>query len=271
MKVVLAQLPCIEGDTAANLAAIEAAWQQADPAADLLVFPELQLTGFAEHGHTADRALNPDTAPELQGLAALSRRRNQAAAVGFLENRNGRIFNATAFITPEDGIRCLYRKTHLWDTEQQLIEAGNEFVCTEWRGVRWGMITCFDIEFPESARCTAALNCDVLLVCDGNMDPYLPVHLIAARARAVENQMFVCLSNRCGSGMGLHFSGHSLAVDPYGQVLAEAGEEEILLPVDLDLGLIPQSKAEYHYLQQRRVLPQGEAVTEQHSSKWMLS
>lgn len=271
MHILLAQIPCIEGDIATNLATIENTWHAAERSADLIVFPELQLTGFAEHGHTTDRALQRNAEP-LQRLQALSRQYNQAAAIGFLENDNGRIFNTTAFITPEDGIRCSYRKTHLWDTERHLIDAGNEFVVTQWRGARLGFITCFDIEFPETARCTAALDCDILLVCDGNMDPYLPVHQLAARTRAMENQIFVCLTNRCGGGMGLNFSGASLAADPNGNIIAEAKQQEAqTLSVHIDTQQLADAKREYDYLQQRRVLPHGQRLQVALADIWRLS
>ena len=158
----------------------------------------------------------------------------------------------------------------MWYAVLQLISVGTEFVCTEWRGVKLGFITCFDIEFPESARCTAALDCEVLLVCDGNMDPYLPVHLLAARARAVENQIFVCLTNRCGDGMGLHFSGHSLAVAPDGSVLAEAGETPQTLTINIDTAALAAAKTEYNYLQQRRVHADGQRMTEGSTTFWRL-
>lgn len=263
------QLPCIEGHRQANLDTMCTAWQNTPRETDIVVFPELMLTGFAEAGHTDSRAITLD-APELQVLANMSRSRHQAAAVGFLLQDGGKVYNATAWITPEDGVGCLYRKTHLWDEEQHLIAAGKEFVCTTWRGVRFGLITCFDIEFPESARYTAALGCDVLLVCDGNMDPYVPVHTLAAQTRAMENQIFVCLANRVGSGMGLHFSGNSLACAPDGTVLAKADDTEGALTVKLDLQQLHQARQSYDYLKQKRSSYLGEHIRHAKYDTWSM-
>ena len=63
------------------------------------------------------------------------------------------------------------------------------------------------------------------------------------RARAIENQFFVVAANRTGTGDNSHWCGHSMIIDPWGQILAEAEEQETVLVADLDMGLVDEVRA----------------------------
>jgi len=94
-----------------------------------------------------------------------------------------------------------YRKTHLWASDKGVFHPGNRMMTCEWNGLRVGILICYDIEFPETARALATLGADLLIVTNGNMDPYGMVHRNAIIARAMENQVFAVMVNRCGKGM----------------------------------------------------------------------
>jgi (R)-amidase len=182
------------------------------------------------------------------------RHKGVSAAFGFVESDNGHFFNTTVLTTPESGVVLRYRKTHLFGGERGVVEAGDRFVTTMWNGVRVGILICYDIEFPESARALAQLGAQLLIVTNGNMDPYGPVHRIAIQARAAENQVYAVMANRVGEGIqDLVFAGGSALVDPYGTMLLEAGREESNLRASLDLARVPASRAEYSYLKDQRV------------------
>jgi (R)-amidase len=86
------------------------------------------------------------------------------------------------------------------------------------------------------------------------MDPYGPVHRTAIMARAMENQAFAVMVNRVGSGDdGLVFAGGSAVVDPFGQVLCEAGREECRQIVQLDFAQVQAARRDYRYLDDRRL------------------
>ena len=103
-------------------------------------------------------------------------------------------------MTPE-GIALQYRKTHLWPSERSDFSPGDRFTTVLWRGVRVGLLICYDIELPETSRALAQLGAEVVIVTNGNMDPYGPVHRTAIMARAQENQLFAVMVNRVGAGM----------------------------------------------------------------------
>lgn len=252
MKIELVQLAGRDGDTAYNLQRTLHAIATCAPGTDVLVFPETQLMGFAsasQLGEVAEAADGPGVQAVLQAL----RERDVAAVVGIAERDGDDFYNTSLLLTPQ-GIALRYRKTHLWPSERGLMQPGDRFATTLYKGVRVGLLICYDIEFPEPARALAQLGCDLMLVCSANMDPFGPVHRTAILARAQENQAFAVLVNRCGAGDdGLVFAGASSVVDPSGRLLFEAGREECRQVVELDFSELQRSRKDYDYLQDRRM------------------
>ncbi|MEX5510111.1 carbon-nitrogen hydrolase family protein [Pseudomonas paralactis] len=259
MKIELMQLAGRDGDTAYNLARALAAIANCNADTDLLVFPETHLMGFVSDEQLANVA-EPLDGPTLQTVQQAVRERNVSVVIGLVERDAGAYYNTSVLITPE-GIALRYRKTHLWPSERADITPGDRFVTTLWNGVRVGLLICYDIELPETARALAQLGAELIIVANGNMDPYGPVHRTAIMARAQENQLFSVMVNRAGQGDdGLVFAGGSAVVDPFGRVLYEAGREETRHAISLDLAQIKAARRDYHYLNDRRLLLQGEAV-----------
>ncbi|MNR17871.1 (R)-stereoselective amidase [compost metagenome] len=127
--------------------------------------------------------------------------------------------------------------------------------------MRVGLLICYDIEFPESARALAQLGAELLIVTNGNMDPYGPTHRTAIMARAQENQAFALMVNRVEEGDGgLLFAGGSALVDPLGTLLFEAGREEGQFAVELDLSQLTAARQDYRYLDDQRLKLPGEVV-----------
>ncbi|MGQ7244680.1 carbon-nitrogen hydrolase family protein [Salinicola sp. V024] len=267
MQLVLAQLASREGDIAHNLGRALEVVHAAEAGTALIVFPETHLSGFAESGHVLDRALAVD-GPELEALIEASRERDLAIAIGLLERDGETVFNTTVLITPEDGIALRYRKTHLWPDERELVRPGDALHCLEWRGRCIGLLICYDLEFPEPARALAAMGADLLVVTNGNMDPYGPVHARAAQTRAQENQCFLAMSNRVGEGAGLTFAGESALIGPDGEPLFRAGREEVVQPLHLDPARLSSARRDYDYNGDRRLNLQGHLETQGPRRSW---
>ena len=79
---------------------------------------------------------------------------------------------------------------------------GDRYATALWNGIRVGLLVFFDIEFPESARALGQLGAELIIVTNGNMDPYGPTHRTAIMARAMENQAYAVMVNRVGHGDG---------------------------------------------------------------------
>lgn len=262
LTLELAQLSAIDGDIAGNLARAVAAIRGASDKSDIIIFPETYFTGFPTPENIAE--LSQDLKGEIvQVLTIEAKRKGIAVLAGMCEVKNAQYYNSSLFIDPVEGVIATYQKTHMWLTDRGLFTPGEQFVSFLWRGVRIGLLICFDIEFPESGRANGLLDVDLLLVVNGNMDPYAETHRTAIKARAQENQFFAAFVNRVGTdSFGHQFSGGSMVVDPFGATLCEAGSAEMTMIIDIDPLSRRAYQADYHYLNERALKYAGEIITE---------
>lgn len=253
MQLELAQIPLVDGAVAPNLARTIDAIGQRRAGTDLMVFPEATLTGFPTRENVRDIA-ETLSGPSLSAVRDAARAANVAVAVGLAERDGDRFYNTTVLIDERGEIALRYRKTHLWATDVGVFTPGDRFEVCEFKGMTVGLLICYDIEFPESARAVGSLGAEMLVVTNGNMDPFGPVHRRAIVARAQENQMFAALVNRIGAGDdNLTFPGESALVSPFGDVLAELKNEDAVLAVTADRALLAQSREHYSYLHDARI------------------
>ena len=157
MKVELVQLVGRDGDTAYNLSRTLEAIHACPAGTDLVVFPETQLMGFPSEDNIATLA-EPLDGPSVRAVQQAARERDVGVVVGMAEaGEDGRVYNTTLLITAE-GIALKYRKTHLWASDRGIFTPGDRYATTLFKGVRVGLLICFDIEFPESARALGQLE-----------------------------------------------------------------------------------------------------------------
>lgn len=261
VNIALAQLICEDGHVENNLARLDQVVDKYGHSHDLILFPETFIAGFPPPEVCRELA-EPLDGPIVNHLEHKAREANTSIVVGLYEKEGENIYNTTVLVGPT-GLLLSYRKTHLWAGEEKAVKAGEYFRSRNWQGTKVGLLICYDIEYPETARAVASMGTELLLVTDGNWDG--PVHRVAVQARAQENQMFVALTNRLGQleDEDITFCGESVIVDPYGRIIAEAGREEEVLSASLDLSLIQESKQQYDYLKERRIplnIPSKEIV-----------
>jgi nitrilase len=140
--------------------------------------------------------------------------------------------NVALLVAPDGEVRARYRKIHLFPGESAYMKPGSEPVTAEIGGLRVGFAICYDLRFPELFR---AQRADLYLAPSAFYEKNGRDHWeILVRARAIENLAYVVAPNQEGDlPNGLRGWGHSLIVDPWGAVLAEArGEGAIVAEVD---------------------------------------
>lgn len=251
MRIAVAQMACVAGDVPGNLHRIDAAAARAAKGgAALLLLPELAVPGYGAGDRMAACAA-PVEGPQVRDLAAIARRHGLALVAGLAEAEGQAVFN-TAVFTDGQQIRS-YRKSHLYgDYERALFRPGPpSAVLFRHGGLSFGLLICYDVEFPENVRRLALAGADAVLV--PTALPVSPAADFIARqvipVRAFENQIFVAYANHCGDDGRFAYAGRSHVAAPDGASLALAPPEaEALLFADLDPAAYAQSRAENTYL-----------------------
>jgi 5-aminopentanamidase len=227
--VACCQLTPAFGDPAANRElAADAVTRAAGQGARVVVLPELISSGyvFASQAETRACAEAAD-GPTVSLWAKLAAEHQIVVVGGFCEDGGGELYNSAALVDP-DGLRCVYRKAHLWDQESLWFIPGSAappVVAT--RFGRIGVMICYDLEFPEWVR-LPALDGAQLLAAPTNWpafprpDGERPSEIVRVQADAAVNRMFIAACDRTGAERGVGWVGGSVIVDADGWPLAEA-------------------------------------------------
>ncbi len=196
-----------------------------DARADLIVLPELALSGYnfttREEAEAAAETVPGKTTEILQKT---SRDRGSYIVTGMAEKGEDGIYNSAVLIGP-DGVEGIYRKMHLFAGEKRLFSSGNKgFPLFKVNGINIGMLVCFDHLFPEAAR-SLALKGARIICHPSNL--VLPEYgQLTTRVRSVENRVFWILANRHGTesrkGKSLTYTGNSQITAPDGRILSSA-------------------------------------------------
>jgi len=253
LTITLAQIDVHTGQPEANLARVREFAAQAQKAdADLLLLPELWLYGY-DLKRAEDWAV-PLSEGGFAHMATLARKFGLHIAGSLLERHAGGVSNTAVLYAPDGALLGFYRKIHLFrlmDEHRHLISGDHATLCpTSWGPV--GLAICYDLRFPELFRVMALAGADLFLVPVQLPMPRLDAWLTLARARAVENALFVAVCNRVGSEGQVTFAGRSLVVDPLGRVLAEGDDQERLLIARADLREVHKARRYLAIYEDRR-------------------
>lgn len=234
MTITLLQQDIVWGDPTANQQAAEQAILAAAPS-DLYVLPEMWSTGFA----TQPEGIAERDGSSLQWMKQMAVRMDAALAGSVATEADGRFYNRFYFVKPTGEVTC-YDKHHLftYGGEHHRYTAGRQKVVVEWRGVRFLLQVCYDLRFPIFAR-NAAEGPDAydvaLYVASWPTSRRAPWDLLL-RARAIENQCYVCGVDRVGSDPTCEYNGGTALIDAYGRTVAACPDGEPgLLTATLDL------------------------------------
>jgi predicted amidohydrolase len=236
MRLAAYQCASPAGDIPAGLGVVDRALGAAAAAGvDMLVMPELFLPGYNSVTRTPpegwDRVL-----PDLRAKAA---RHGVALTIGLPEYDGDGVFNAAHAIAADGSALAHYRKVQLFGArEKALFAPGDRLVSFDYRDTRFGLLICYDVEFPEHVRTLARAGVQAVLVPTANPMPYVNVSLIQVPGRALENGITVVYANFTGTEGDLDYVGYSVIAGPDGYPLATRGRGEGLLVADLPGGLL---------------------------------
>ncbi|MCA1780629.1 MAG: carbon-nitrogen family hydrolase [Dermatophilaceae bacterium] len=168
-----------------------------------------------------------------------------------------RLSNTSLVFGPDGGMVAVYRKIHRFGFgagEPGLMEAGEDLVGLELpTGHRAGLSTCYDLRFPELYRRLLDVGAEVFVVPAAWPLARVEAWSLLGRARAIENQCFVLACNTAGTHAGVAMGGASQIVSPRGEVLAEAGPDEEVLTIEIDLDDVAEAREAFPVLADRRL------------------
>jgi len=211
--------------------------------------------------------LEPDR-PRLRGLAKVQSEDESvacysalAAELGIwlsigslaLMGDGGTLINRSLLFDPAGRLRAHYDKIHLFDVdlptgeslrESHAYAGGSRAVVLDAAGCRLGLTICYDVRFPGLYRQLAQAGAEVIAVPSAFTVPTGEAHWhVLLRARAIETGSFILAAAQAGRHeSGRETYGHSLAVAPWGEVLAEAGQDPCAVVVDLDLAQVTAAR-----------------------------
>lgn len=253
-RIALAQLSVVDGDKDANLKKMEEAIKNAsEGSADVIIFPELVLTGLVS-GEKLKTIAEPREGASFKRIQKMIENKPMFLLYSFPEYvSDDEIYITTCFVDKNGKALSYYRKTHLFTDENKLFSRGNELVKVSLGDLTIGFLTCYDLELPEPARSLALQGANLLLVNSANMAPYEYIHRLFICSRALENQCFVVYCNRTGANEMYEYHGQSAVVGPDGKLLAEIEEDaELVKLIDLPVEEIKKAKSVFNYLADRR-------------------
>ncbi|MFH1834978.1 MAG: nitrilase-related carbon-nitrogen hydrolase [Methanobacteriota archaeon] len=203
--------------------------------ADLIVLPELFSTGYAFSSKKELYGLSEEVpdGPTTSDLISLSKKIDACIVAGIAEKSGSKVYNS-AVVVDKDYVG-VYRKVHLFGREKEFFEPGDEFKVFDVRGIKLGVMVCFDWFFPESARTLALLGADLIAHPANLIMPYCPDAMVT---RCLENGVWAVTADRIGQEGEYSFIGQSQVTSPTGEVLyrASADKEDVkVFHIDVSL------------------------------------
>jgi predicted amidohydrolase len=255
MRIAVGQLAASE-DWRRNLDTCTALIEQAGAGgADLLVLPEGVLARFTDDFSRLRTAAQPLTGPFVTALTAATAGGAMTVVAGVHEPApDGRAYNT--LVALRDGRQvAAYRKLHLYDAfgsaeSDNVVPADGPLVTLDVAGLTVGLMTCYDVRFPELARLLTLAGAQVLVLPAAWVKgPHKERHWeLMLAARALENTVYVVGAGECGP----RNIGHSMVVDPLGVVVARLGEAPGLLWADADPARVADARNRLPVLANRR-------------------
>ena len=223
--------------------------------ADLVVLPELWTTGAFAYERFAEEA-EPLEGPTYEAMAKAASDAGVWLHAGSIPERDpdGPLYNTSLVFSPSGELAAAYRKIHRFGFdkgEAVLMAAGSELMTVRLPDTILGLATCYDLRFPELFRGLVDAGAETLVLPAGWPERRRSHWTLLAQARAVENQAFVLACGTAGTHAGVPQAGHSIVVDPWGEVLAEAGAGEEILTVDFDPGKVAVTREQFPALKDR--------------------
>lgn len=253
MKIGLVQYCPVWENIEENILKIEQLLTSIKSNFDLLIFPEMTLTGFTMNSEKFAEGIDGTGS---KYFIHLSERIKTNVFAGIIERDNKNIFNSLIHFDPYGLIKARYRKIHPFSyaKEDQFYTAAKEIVVTKNDRVKFGLSVCYDLRFPELYRLYAKEQVDVLVNIANWPVPRIEHWKILLKARAIENQCFMIGVNRVGTDPFNIYNGCSAVFDPMGNEIVLVEDSEKIIEAEIDLSLVSSTRTKLQFLRDIKLI-----------------
>jgi len=254
------RIACVQvnagGDIDANVAAASALVREARSAgAELVALPECVALMESKRDRVRALATSEEASAPLASFRALARETGAWLLAGtvIVTAEDGRLANRSCLIAPDGSLRARYDKIHMFDVdlpggesyrESATYRPGESAVTAALPWGTLGMTVCYDVRFPHLYRALAHAGADFISVPSAFTRQTGTAHWhVLLRARAIETGAYVFAPAQCGEHPGKRLTyGHALIVDPWGAVLADAGEAPGFVVAEIDVAKVIEAR-----------------------------
>ena len=222
--------------------------------ANLILLPELWNIGFMSFDRYRGEAETQE-GPTLTLLRTLAEELSCHLYTGsFVEKKGNQFCNSSFLLNPKGEILGSYQKIHLFtyqSEEAEILTPGTSVTVISTEFGNLGLAICYDLRFPELFRKMLDQEAEFFLVSSAWPALRLEHWLLLNQTRALENLSYLISSNCVGINRGTQFIGHSLIVDPMGQIIAGSNEEECVVWAEVNRDTVLKARAEFPALRDR--------------------
>ena len=254
-KIACIQMQSALGDKVANLSKMIEKLESVcnRQKVDLVVFPELVLTGYECGEAYMELAEEFPQGQSIQAMSEAAKRFGVYMVFGFVEKdfSDGKpvLYNTVALIDKNGKAVGKYRKSHLVEgPETKYFVKGTEYPVFETEVGKIGMMICWDTAYPEVARILALKGAEIVVAPAAWEAPYDVDWDIVQCARSFDNVLYVASCNHVGREKKLSFFGKSKIVGPTGRTITEAGNKEEIITAEVELDELPKQRNGFYVL-----------------------
>ncbi len=250
VKVALAQMDIVWEDRERNLQHLEDLLSEVDlRSCDLILLPEMFASGFSMN---VPRVATSREGEVVSWMRRFATRHGVSVLGSHAESENGAAANTAVLVRPDGGVEGAYSKIHLFQNERDHYVAGNALFLFSLCEAPATVFICYDLRFPELFRAASARGVQIFFL-PANWPAVRSEHWdILLRARAVENQAFVCACNRTGADPFNTYSGGSCVIGPQGNVIARFDAAARAGVVEFDLAEVLAFRSRLDVLADRK-------------------
>jgi omega-amidase len=214
---------------------------------DLLVLPELTLSGFTMNAAKYSEELSGET---FQFYSKLAGQYSINIIGGLIEKDSDNIYNTLVHVGSDGKLLARYRKIHpfSYSDEDKYYNRGFEPVVIEINGLKTGLTICYDLRFPELYRTYGKNKADMIINIANWPDTRIDHWRTLLKARAIENQCYIIGVNRVGDDPKLHYNGFSSVFDPMGKEIACCEDLERILIAEIDKNNVELVRKKFPFL-----------------------